>query len=210
MNEATRALTDALERAPVMAILRGIRTDEVPAIADALVGAGVGAAEVPLNSPDPWSSIAALAARIGDRVPVGAGTVLDPTDMVRCADAGATFTVSPHFDPAVVDAAGALACIPGVATASEAMAAYRAGCRWIKVFPIDALGVSSLKAWRDVLPGDLRFMAVSGIGVDEVRACLDAGASAVGVGGTLYRAGRDAAEVSERAAALVAAGRPLR
>lgn len=210
MNESTRALTDALERAPVMAILRGIRTDEVPAIADALVEAGVGAVEVPLNSPDPWPSIEALAARIGDRVPVGAGTVLDPADMARCADAGATFTVSPHFDPAVVAAAGALTCIPGVATASEAMAAHRAGCRWIKVFPIDAIGVSAIAAWRSVLPAELRFMAVSGIGVDEVGACLDAGAAAVGVGGTLYRPGQDAASVRERATALVAAARRLR
>ena len=114
-------LRAALAQCPIAAILRGVKPGEIDAIGDALVDAGITVIEVLLNSPNPFDSIARLAARHGARALIGAGTVLEVADVARLKDAGGRLMVAPNFDADVVRAAKAsgLATLPGATTPSE-------------------------------------------------------------------------------------------
>ncbi len=197
---------------PIVAILRGIRPDEVAAIGQALVAAGVRLIEVPLNSPDPLASVGALARAVGARALVGAGTVLEPEQVDAVAGVGGRLIVTPNTNSDVIArAVGAgLEIMPGFATPSEAFAAVKAGAWRLKLFPAAPLGPTYLKAIREVLPPAVRCWAVGGTGADNLAHWLDAGAEGIGVGGGLYRPGDDAATVEARAAVIVAAWRSLR
>jgi len=196
---------------PIVAILRGVRPDEVVAIGEALVAAGIALIEVPLNSPDPLESIARLAAAIGDHALVGAGTVLDPEAVDRVAQAGGRLIVTPNTDAPVIARAVALGleAMPGFATPSEAFAAIHAGARRLKLFPAAGLGPAYLKAVREILPTDVRCWAVGGTSAANLGDWLNAGAEGIGVGGALYRPGDDAGVVARRARALIEAFRAI-
>lgn len=130
MLEARLArLADLLAEAPVLAILRGLPPDDAVETGRALVAAGVAVAEVPLNGPDPFEAIARLVRECGDRLMIGAGTVLEPEDVRRVRDAGGEFCVSPNADPRVMAEAAAygLVAMPGCRTPTEAFAAVAAG-----------------------------------------------------------------------------------
>jgi 2-dehydro-3-deoxyphosphogalactonate aldolase len=194
---------------PVVAILRGVTPDEVVAIGEALVAAGILLIEVPLNSPDPFESVGRLAKALGDRALCGAGTVLTAADVDRVAAAGGQLIVTPNTDPAVIARAVALGLepMPGFATPSEAFAAYAAGARRLKLFPATGFGPSYFKAIREVLPVDARVWAVGGTSAENLADWLTVGAEGIGVGGALYRKGDGAEIVGGRGAALVAAWR---
>ena len=192
---------------PAIAILRGVRPGEVVDIGAALVEAGIRMIEVPLNSPEPFASIAALQEAFGDRALVGAGTVLDGASVDRLAATGAGLLVAPNTDPAVI-ARGighGLEVLPGFLTPSEAFAAIDAGARRLKLFPAVAHGPAYLKALRDVIPADVGIWAVGGVDAGNIREWLEAGAEGVALGGALYRPGRNAAEVRTEAKRIVAA-----
>ncbi|WP_242096348.1 2-dehydro-3-deoxy-6-phosphogalactonate aldolase [Sphingomonas sp. CROZ-RG-20F-R02-07] len=207
MTALDRRFDLAFAACPLVAILRGITPAEAPAIGDALVAAGITLIEVPLNSPDPFASIALLAERLGDRALVGAGTVLTTDQVTQVAAAGGTIIVSPNTDPAVIAAsvAGGLISLPGYYTASEAFAALRAGATALKLFPADATPPALLKAQRAVLPKALRVLAVGGITPETMAAWRAAGADGFGLGSNLYRPGKPAADVARDAAAYIAA-----
>ena len=194
---------------PLVAILRGLRPEEAEGIGAALVTAGVRLLEVPLNSPEPFASIAALVRAFGDRALVGAGTVTAPEEVARLREAGGRLVVMPHGDTGVIrDAkAAGLACVPGVATPTEAFAALRAGADALKLFPAETLGPATLKAWRAVLPPGTAVLPVGGVTPETVASWCAAGAAGFGLGTALYRPGATPAEVGERAAAFVAAWR---
>lgn len=196
---------------PVCAILRGIRPHEALDIGAALISAGIHILEVPLNSPDPLASIAAMQDAFGDRALIGGGTVLSVAAVEALHGAGGRIMVTPNTDPAVIARGAALGLdlLPGFMTPSEAFAAIAAGARRIKLFPAARLGGDYVKAVRDVLPRDVGVWAVGGTGADTVGAWLAAGCEGIGVGSALYRAGDDAALVGERARALVSAWRAL-
>ena len=202
-------LRAALAQCPIAAILRGMKPDEVDAVGDALVEAGVTIIEVPLNSPSPFESIRRLAARHGARALVGAGTVLDVADVARVKDAGGGLMVAPNFDPDVVRAAKAagLATLPGVMTPSEGFAALKAGADGLKLFPAEIIPPAVFKAWRAVFPADTLMLAVGGVGVENIKAYREAGASGYGIGSALYKPGRPAGEIGKLAKALVLAAR---
>lgn len=197
---------------PIVAILRGVRPAEVAAIGRALVDAGVRLIEVPLNSPEPFDGIAALAAAVGEGAAVGGGTVLEVGDVERVAAAGGTLIVSPNTQAEVIARALAMGLtpMPGFMSPTEAFAAIRAGARRLKLFPAGALGIAHLKAVREVLPREIETWAVGGAGAANLRDWTAAGAAGIGVGGSLYRAGDSPAAVGARAAELVAAWRALR
>ena len=194
---------------PLVAILRGIRPQEVLEVAAALHEAGIGAIEVPLNSPAPLESIARLAASFGDRCLCGAGTVLRPADVDAVHAAGGRLIVTPNTMPAVIERAVTLGLtvMPGFATATEAFAALGAGAGLLKLFPAASYGPGHLKALGDVLPAAAAVFAVGGVGAANLAPWRQAGCAGLGVGGDLYRAGHSAGEVHRRALALVAAWR---
>ncbi len=192
---------------PLVAILRRVKPDEVLAVAEVLVDAGFRSIEVPLNSPEPFSSLEKLAARWGRELVVGAGTVLAEADVRRCADAGARLVLAPNRNEAVIRAAVAqgLVAMPGVATPSEAFEALAAGAQALKLFPADVLGPASFKGWKAVLPAGVPMFAVGGVEVSNLRAFRNAGAAGAGLGSSLYAPGRALADLRERALALAAA-----
>ena len=192
---------------PLVAILRGIRPDEVLEIGEVLIESGFRTLEVPLNSPEPLKSIELLARRFGGHAMVGAGTVLSESDARDVAAAGGILVVMPHSDIAVIRAAKAAGCLclPGVATVTEAFAALAAGADALKLFPAEQLTPEVLKAWRAVLPAQCRLLPVGGITPERMAAYVAAGASGFGIGGALYKPRKPVAEVARDAAAFVAA-----
>ena len=172
-----------LDGFPLVAILRGVRPDEVEGVGDALVRHGFRIIEVPLNSPDPYDSIARLVRRFPDTM-IGAGTVLDPADADRVRDAGGELVVMPHGDGAVIRRAKALgmACMPGVATPTEASAALAAGADALKMFPAEGLPPAVMKAWLAVLPKGTGLLPVGGITPLNMGPYWAAGARAFGLG----------------------------
>ncbi len=186
----------ALQQLPLVAILRGLTPQEAPAIGHALVDSGFTLIEVPLNSPSPLDSIAALAAEHPDHL-IGAGTVLGAAQVRDVHAAGGRIIISPHFDAAVVHEALrlGLACVPGVATPSEAFAALAAGAHALKLFPAELITPTVLKAMRAVLPADVPLLPVGGITPDNMAAYRRAGAQGFGIGSALYAPGQSPEQV---------------
>lgn len=203
------AFDAAFARCPLIAILRGVRPDEVEDIGEALVDAGFAIIEVPLNSPDPLDSIARLATRLAGRAVVGAGTVLRVEDVAAVAAAGGTLIIAPNANPRVIAEAAArgLVALPGIATPTEAFASLDAGAAALKLFPAEAASPAVLKAMRAVLPAGTRVLPVGGIGPDNLRAWYDVGAAGFGLGSALYSVGMGSAEVARRAREFVATNR---
>jgi 2-dehydro-3-deoxyphosphogalactonate aldolase len=197
---AGAALRTAMDVLPLVAILRGITPPEADGVGDALVQAGWQLIEVPLNSPDPFTSIAALARRFPEAV-IGAGTVRTQDEVRRVQDAGGRLIVSPHFDAKVVEFAAArgLAALPGVATPSEAFAALGAGASGLKLFPAEMIPPAAVKAMRAVLPADVLLCPVGGITPQTMADYRAAGASGFGIGSALYKPGMDSAAVAAAA-----------
>jgi len=202
MDQRLRA---ALDRCPLVAILRGVRPDEVEAIGAALIEAGFSIIEVPLNSPDPFDSIGRLVAKGGALI--GAGTVLTLQEVARLSQAGGELAVSPHCDPAVIAAtkAAGMASVPGVATPTEAFAALHAGADALKLFPAEAASPAVLKAMRAVLPTGTALLPVGGIGPDSMGPWRAAGAAGFGLGSALYKPGDSVEAVAAQARRFIAA-----
>ena len=204
-------LESALQQLPLVAILRGIKPDEVEAVADAIYAEGFRVIEVPLNSPQALDSIGRLARRMPEDALIGAGTVLS-ADAVRDVQiAGGRVIVMPHADVAVIRVAKArgLACIPGAATPTEAFAALQAGADAVKLFPAELITPPVVKAMRAVLPRELRLLPVGGVTPETMAVYRQAGAAGFGLGSALYAPGMAAAEVGQRARAFVQAWRAL-
>ncbi len=201
------ALTAALRRCPVIAILRGVTPGEVEVVGEALDECGIAVAEVPLNSPEPFESIRLLARRLGGRMLIGAGTVLRTEEVARLADIGCRLVVSPNVNAEVIRATRqeGMISLPGYYTATEALVALDAGASALKLFPVTSEEtLTLLKAHRAILPGDSQVLAVGGVNAGNISAWMQH-ADGVGVGSALYRPGDSAAQVRERAHSLVAA-----
>ncbi|MBB3230882.1 2-dehydro-3-deoxy-6-phosphogalactonate aldolase [Halomonas stenophila] len=196
---------------PLVAILRGVTPDEIIAIAEAVIGAGITRIEVPLNSPEPLESLRRLVAhcagRGGEEILVGAGTVLTPEQVREVHAAGGRLIVSPNTNEAVIGESRRLEMVslPGIVTPTEAFAALAAGASGLKLFPASQVGIANMKAMMAVLPAGTELYAVGGIGSDNFADWRAAGVHGAGLGTALYTPGLTAAEVGERARALVTA-----
>ncbi len=203
---ATTTLATALQRCPLVAILRGITPAEALPVADALARAGFAVIEVPLNSPDALQSIAAIA-RAHPQLLVGAGTVLHPHEVLAVHEAGGRLVVSPNFNAQVVQASvrAGMVSLPGVMTPTEAFAALHAGAHGLKLFPAEAISPAALKAMRAVLPRDALLLPVGGITPGNMLAYVQAGANGFGIGSALYAPTMAAAHVHQNAINFIAA-----
>nr|WP_272213202.1 2-dehydro-3-deoxy-6-phosphogalactonate aldolase [Marinicella sp. W31]MDC2879152.1 2-dehydro-3-deoxy-6-phosphogalactonate aldolase [Marinicella sp. W31] len=170
-------LDDAFAAMPLVAILRGVTVEEVDAVADAVIAAGFRFIEVPLNSPDPFTSIVRLSARLPEDVLVGAGTVLDVADVDRLHEAGGTLMVSPNVDPAVIGKAVSygMATMPGALTPTECFRALKAGASAVKIFPAGRMGPDYLPDIKAVLPKGTRLLPVGGVDVTNMAAFMEKG-----------------------------------
>ena len=201
------AFDAAFASCPLIAILRGVRPDEVVAIGEELVAAGFTLIEVPMNSPDPLDSVARLVAALEDRAMIGAGTVLTVDQVAAMHDAGGRMVISPNTNSDVIRAsvAAGLVSLPGIATPSEALAALDAGATALKLFPAEAASPAVLKAMRAILPSELRILPVGGIVPEGMAPWRQAGAAGFGLGSALYKPGMTAGEVGANARAFIAA-----
>ncbi len=196
----------AMRELPLVAILRGVKPAEAPAIGEVLVEAGFRLIEVPLNSPQPLDSIAALRRRFPDAV-IGAGTVLTAVEVRDVASAGGELVVAPNFDREVVEETVrlGLASLPGILTPTEAFAALKAGAHGLKLFPAELASPAAVKALLAVLPKGTPLIPVGGVGADNMAVWRAAGAAGFGLGSSLYRPGDDAATVRVKATTIVSA-----
>lgn len=195
------------DRLPLVAILRGLEPERAVAVGEVLVEAGFDIIEVPLNSPDPLVSIAALVEALGHRALIGAGTVLAEAEIDTLAAIGAQLVVSPNCNPAVIRRTAALGMVslPGVLTPTEMFAAIDAGASGLKLFPADMAGPAVVKAVRAVLPPQVPLLAVGGISAANMGDYLAAGAAGFGIGGALFTPGKPLADIAADARAIVAA-----
>jgi 2-dehydro-3-deoxyphosphogalactonate aldolase len=191
----------------LVAILRGVRPDEVEAIVDVLIGSGFELIEVPLNSPEPFVSIERLCKRFGNDCWIGAGTVLSEADCARVADVGGRLMVSPNVDADVLAMAQArqMVTMPGVFSPTEAFLALRCGASALKFFPASVLGPSGIAAQLAVLPKETIVGAVGGVSEKNLAAYVAAGVRSFGLGSSLYRPTMTAAEIGQAALASVRA-----
>lgn len=191
----------------LVAILRGVTPDTVVAVARILYEAGIRTIEVPLNSPEPFASIDALARLRLAGLRVGAGTVLTVEDVERTHTAGGRLVVSPNVQPVVIRRALQLklAVMPGFGSATEAFEAIEAGATDLKLFPAVTYGARHLKALRAVLPAAVRVFPVGGVAVPELQAWVAAGAQGFGFGSELFHPDYSLADIRARAAGVVRA-----
>lgn len=200
----------AMRELPLIAILRGLKPAEAPAIGDVLVEAGFRLIEVPLNSPQPLDSIALLRKRLPQAL-VGAGTVLTASEVREVAQAGGELVVAPNFDRDVVVETVHLGMtsLPGIMTPTEAFAALAAGAHGLKVFPAELASPAAAKALLAVLPRGTLLIPIGGIAADNLAGWHAAGAAGFGLGSSLYRPGDDAATVRAKACTIVSSFRSI-
>jgi len=190
----------------LVAILRGVTPDRALEVGQALYGEGFRAIEVPLNSPDPFSSIARLAGGLPRDCQVGAGTVMSVDDVLRSHGAGGRLVVAPNCDPDVIRAALRLSlrAMPGVATATEAFSAIQAGACQLKLFPAVTYGPAHLKALRAVIPGNVSIFPVGAVSTDALGEWIAAGAAGFGFGSELFPPDASIEEIAQRAQRIAA------
>ncbi|MCC8972408.1 2-dehydro-3-deoxy-6-phosphogalactonate aldolase [Bradyrhizobium brasilense] len=192
---------------PLVAILRGVKPDEVLGIVSALLDAGMTAIEIPLNSPEPFRSIEIAAKRAPADVLIGAGTVLTAADVDRLHDVGGRLMVSPNVDVEVLARARdhAMITMPGVFSPTEALLAARAGASSLKFFPASVLGAAGIAAIRAVLPPNVTIAAVGGVSDQNFAEYVKAGIRAFGLGSSLYKPGITGADIAVRARVTIEA-----
>ena len=191
----------------LVAILRGLTPQRAPEVGATLVNLGFRTIEVPLNSPAPFDTIKLLADAHGAQCLVGAGTVLNPSDVERVYQAGGKLIVAPNCDPAVIRFALAfgMRVLPGIATATEAFTALDAGATELKLFPATTYGPRHLKALKSVLPKHVKIYPVGGIGSQDIAEWLVSGADGFGFGSELFTPAYTLAQIETRAHGLIEA-----
>ena len=200
-------LSERLRECGLIAILRGVRPDEVVEVGMELYSIGFRIIEVPLNSPEPIQSIRSLRAALPAECMIGAGTVYTANQVEAVRAAGGSLIVMPHSAIAIITAAAdaKLDVLPGVATPTEAFTAYAAGITLLKFFPADHLGPTTMKAWLSVLPNEIGLIPVGGICPENITSFVSAGAAGFGLGSALYKPGLTAREVRHRGEQFMAA-----
>lgn len=189
----------------IIAILRGITPDEALEVAAVLIDAGVTKIEVPLNSPDPISSIARMQKQFGEEALIGAGTVISVSQVAQVAATGARLIVSPNNDPSVIRATKAanMQSFPGIMTPTEVFSALASGADGLKLFPGEVIGPVGLKAMRAVIPQEVPLFAVGGVSAQNMGDWIRSGAAGFGIGSAIYKPGDSTAVIARKAREIV-------
>jgi 2-dehydro-3-deoxyphosphogluconate aldolase/(4S)-4-hydroxy-2-oxoglutarate aldolase len=190
----------------IVPVVRAASAELAIAAARAVAEGGIPIVEVTMTVPGAIGVIAELSRSIGADVLIGAGTVLDAETAKRCLDAGARFLVSPGFDRDTVEAAAreGVLIMAGALTPTEAITAWKAGSDFVKIFPCGNVGGPAyIKALKAALP-QIPMVPTGGVNLNTAVAFLEAGASALGIGGELISA---AAMKSGDFAAITSAAR---
>lgn len=190
----------------IVAILRGIKPEEAVGICGVLIESGITKIEVPLNSPQPFDSIQAMAHKFGNDALIGAGTVLSVQDVRLVLEADGKLIVSPDCNVDVIQAAKSAGMLsyPGVMTPTECFTALRAGADGLKFFPGVLIGTEGVKAIRAVLPLGTEVLAVGGAGPDNFAEWKTAGVDGFGIGSAIYKPGFSVDDVRSKAEVIVA------
>lgn len=194
---------------PLVAILRGLEPERAVAVAQVLIDAGIELIEVPMNSPEPLRSIAAIIEAFDAQAMIGAGTVMSVDTVDDLAQLGASLVVAPNCDDRVIaraDTHGMLA-LPGVMTPTEMFAAIESGAAGLKIFPAELFTPAAVKAVRAVLPPELPVFVVGGVNAGNMADYLKAGATGFGLGSALFKPGKPVEDVAADAREIVAAFR---
>lgn len=203
------SIEEALGTCPIVAILRGLEPERAEEVGQVLFDVGIRVIEVPLNSPQPFESIASLTRLLGDRAVIGAGTVLTDEDVRAVAAAGGRLVVSPNTDSRVIDQTKwcGLVSMPGFFTPTEAFQALAAGADYLKLFPGDAIQPKIVGALRAVLPPDRGVVVTGGVGLENIADFFAAGARAVAIGSAIFKPGKPVDRIGADAATLISAWR---
>ncbi len=177
---------ELLQQEKIVAIIRSEKSDQIVNVAKALVAGGVSILEVTFTVPNALRIIEAVADQLGDKILLGAGTVLDSETARSAMLAGAEFFVSPGTSLPVIETCRRYgkSVFPGAFTPTEVIQAWQAGCDAVKVFPCDSVGYKHIKALKGPLP-QIPLIPTGGINKDNAADFIDAGALAVGVGSSL-------------------------
>ena len=196
-------------RLPLVAILRGLEPERAVAVGEVLVEAGFDIIEVPLNSPEPITSIAALVDALGSRALIGAGTVLTEADVDTLAAIGAKLVISPNCNPAVIrrTVTHGMVSMPGVVTPTEMFTALDAGATGLKIFPAEMVSPGVVKALRAVLSPQVPVYVVGGVNSGNMGDYLASGATGFGIGGSLFKPGKPLEAIAADARSIVSAFR---
>ncbi|MCZ8512006.1 bifunctional 4-hydroxy-2-oxoglutarate aldolase/2-dehydro-3-deoxy-phosphogluconate aldolase [Paenibacillus filicis] len=175
-----------LEQARIVAIVRGVERQHISGVAEALLAGGIPVMEVTLNTPGALDMIAELQKAYGDRMYIGAGTVLDVEDAKKALDGGASYLVTPNTDEEVIRYAAErkVPIFPGAMTPTEVVKAWKAGATAIKIFPGASLGIGYIKELMAPL-SSIPMMAVGGVTQDNIGEFMKIGCYGVGIGGSL-------------------------
>ncbi len=176
----------------IIAIIRGIDSDKIIKTAEALYAGGISLVEVTFNqssmtgNQETFEAIQSISSELGDKICVGAGTVMTVEQVELAVKAGAKYIISPNFDKEVVDKTLELGAVsmPGVITPSEITEAYKAGASFVKIFPVDNFGPKYIKSIRSPI-SHIPMLAVGGIDVDNLKEYMATGIDGVGVGSSL-------------------------
>ena len=189
----------------IIAILRGIKPNEVSEVSQVIANSGINYIEVALNSPDAFESIRLLRNKFSGDIKIGAGTVTKIGEVLALSHLGVDFIVSPNFDHEVVKATKEANIIsyPGVTTASECYSAINCGADGLKFFPASLLGIANFKALKAILPKDIPFYMVGGVGPENFSSWLNAGATGFGIGAAIYKAGDNSESVGIKSNLIV-------
>ena len=201
--ELKKVFDESVKACPIVAILRGIKIEEVPEVCAILADNRINLLEIPLNTPNALACIAEAVKCAFPGQLVGAGTVLTPADAAAVHAVGGKFIISPNTDSSVISKTKELGMlsIPGCFTATECFTAQAAGADYIKLFPAGSIGASYIKDLQAVIK--LPFMAVGGVNAQNMAEFLKV-CSGVGIGSAIYKPGKNMSDIRRDAETLAA------
>ncbi|MBN2612017.1 MAG: bifunctional 4-hydroxy-2-oxoglutarate aldolase/2-dehydro-3-deoxy-phosphogluconate aldolase [Bacteroidales bacterium] len=181
-------IPDQLKEMPILGILRGIKEEQLSELTGAIIGSGLKVVEITMNTPHAPSLIKKMADIASGRLLIGAGTVLNRTDLFNALEAGAGFIVTPSIVKDVIEYChlNSIPVFPGALTPTEIHAAWQMGAAMVKVFPASVFGP---KYFKEILApfNDIRLMAVGGVSENNIADYFGMGASAVAFGASIFK-----------------------